>query len=100
MTPLAVNGYLRVWASSKNRTNPLGPLHTNFKLAKEAGNFLALVDAQTNIVSAFDPYPAQTQDISYWRDRIDPNLVVYFTTPTPGAPNSSGAIGLRSGPCI
>jgi hypothetical protein len=98
MTPLAVNGYLRVWASNKNRTNPLAPLHTNFRLAKEAGNFLALVDAKTNIVSAFDPYPLQQSDISYGRDRVDPTLIGYFSTPTPGAPNAIGGSGFAPDP--
>ena len=84
---LAPNKYLLVWASGKNRTNPAAALHANFKLDKDGG-FLALLDRRTNIVSSFDPYPAQPADNSYGRDRIDPNLVGFFTTPTPGAQNT------------
>src|SRR6185436_6759102 len=98
MPPLPVNGYLRIWASTKDRTNPLLPLHTNFRLAREAGNFLGLMDAQTNIVSAFDPYPLQQEDVSYGRDRVDPNLVGFFSTPTPGAPNSTTGTGFAAEP--
>src|SRR5439155_10801108 len=63
--PLQPNSYMIVWASPKNRINPLAPLHTNFKLAKEAGNYLALVQPNaTNIISAFVSYPAQQPDSS------------------------------------
>jgi len=87
--PLQNNSYLVVWASAKNRTNPLAALHTNFKLAREAGSYLALVDPNTNVVSAFNPYPLQQPDISYGRDVVDPNLVGYFTNSTPGKPNAT-----------
>jgi hypothetical protein len=96
--PLAANSYLRIWASNKNRTNPLAPLHVNFRLAKEAGNFLALSDAGTNILSSFNPYPQQETDISYGRDRVDPELLGYFTTPTPGAQNTVGGTGFAADP--
>jgi hypothetical protein len=98
MPPIPVNGYLRIWASEKNRTNPLAPLHLNFKLSKDAGSFLALSDTRTNIVSSFNPYPEQFEDISYGRDRADPELVGYFNTPTPGAPNTVGGSGFAADP--
>src|SRR5204862_3077645 len=43
------NNYVLIWCSAKNRTNLNAPLHTSFKLQKEAGGFLALVNPQTNI---------------------------------------------------
>ncbi len=98
MSPLNVNGYLRVWASEKDRRPPLGHLHTNFRLSNNAGGFLALVDPQTNIVSTFDPYPAQQEDISYGRDQVDPGIVGYFSAPTPGAPNSTRGSGFAAEP--
>jgi hypothetical protein len=95
---IQANQYLLVWASEKNRTNPGAPLHTNFRLSSE-GEFLALVDPQTNIVSSFEPvYPPQRSDISYGRDRVDPTLVGYFMTPTPGAPNSTSGEGFADEP--
>jgi hypothetical protein len=90
---LAANSYLLVFASGKDRTNVTGRLHTNFQLS-DRGEFLALVDPQTNIVSSFSPvYPTQQKDVSYGRDRFSSELVGYFTTPTPGAPNSTVGAG-------
>ncbi len=90
---LAPNSYLVVFASEKNRTNPAAPLHTNFKLEK-SGEYLALVDSATNVLSEFAPiFPAQQQDVSYGRDRLTPGLTGYFATPTPGAANSTSGAG-------
>lgn len=83
--------YLVVFASEKNRTNPTARLHTNFKLSS-SGDFLALLDAQTNIISQFSPLPPMGKDVSYGRDRSDFSQTGYFDKPTPGAGNSiSGA---------
>ncbi|HXI51061.1 MAG TPA: lamin tail domain-containing protein, partial [Candidatus Saccharimonadales bacterium] len=93
---LEANSYLIVFASGKNRTNEAGVLHTNFRLDHD-GEYLALVDPATNIVSAFSPaYPPQLPDVSYGRDRLDPALVGYFTQPTPGAPNTPGGVGFAT----
>lgn len=95
---LAVNGYLLVWASEKNRTVVGSPLHTNFKLDPD-GDYLALVNAQTNVVSAFAPlYPAQRTDVSYGRDRANPTVTGFFVTPTPGAPNTTSGAGFAPDP--
>jgi hypothetical protein len=91
---LLSRSYLVVWASGNNRTNAAAPLHTNFKLNKAAGSFLALVYSDgSTVVSAFSPYPQQYDDVSYGRDRLDPLLVGYFTTPTPGAANATAGAG-------
>ncbi len=95
---LAPRAYLVVWASGMEQANPLAPLHTNFKLAAE-GEYLALVDPHTNVVSEFAPtYPPQQPDISYGRDRTTPTLVGYFATPTPGAANSTSGTGFAPEP--
>lgn len=87
------NTYLVVFASGKNRTNAAGNLHTSFQLRASSG-YLALVNPTTNIISAFSPtYPTQVTDISYGRDRVDPSILGYFTTPTPRAANSSSGAG-------
>jgi hypothetical protein len=91
------NKYLLVWASSKNRTNPAAPLHTNFKLGKDGG-YLGLADPNTNVVSAFNPYPAQQTDVSYGSDRVDPTLVGFYSVPTPGAQNSTSGTGFAPEP--
>jgi len=86
-------GYIVVFASEKNRTNPAAPLHSNFKLEK-GGEYLALVGPQTNVLSAFAPlYPVQREDVSYGRDVLSPDLVGYYSTPTPGRANSTSGGG-------
>ena len=63
---IPANGYLRVFATSKDRTANTSLLHTNFQL-NSSGEFLALVTPDgTTIADSFAPaYPPQFQDISY-----------------------------------
>jgi hypothetical protein len=90
---LSPKSTLIVWASGKNRASSTAPLHTSFKLNK-AGGYLALVLPDgIHVVSALDPsYPAQRTDVSYGRDRSNPALLGFFTTPTPGAPNATAGV--------
>ena len=97
--PLAAGKYLIVWASGRNRTDPSLPLHTSFKLGKDGG-YLALVNPATNVVSAFAPYPVQTADVSYGRDRVDPNILGFFATPTPGGQNVIGGPTVTPAPVL
>lgn len=90
--------FLLIWASGADQTNPLAPLHTNFKLSAD-GEYLALVDPQINVISEFAPtYPPQRPDISYGRDQTSPTLVGYYSTPTPGAANSTRGFGFAPEP--
>ena len=59
-------GYLVVFASSKNRATPGGELHTNFSLSGD-GEYLALVRPDgTTVESAYAPaFPPQFDDLSY-----------------------------------
>ncbi len=90
---LQPNAYLLVYASGKNRTNSTLPLHTSFKIATEAGGYLALLNASGQIVSAFTNYPAQVEDVSYGRANGAPNVLGFFVKPTPGAPNTQSGAG-------
>jgi len=57
--------FLVVFASSKNRTDPLEELHTNFRLAG-SGEYLALVEPDLTIAHEYSPtYPPQQEDVSY-----------------------------------
>ena len=60
--------YLVVFASNKDRRNPLANLHTNFKL-DAGGEFLGLTKAETGggttVVQSWNPYPPQAADVSY-----------------------------------
>ena len=63
---LAPDAYLVVFASEKDRKDPTGPLHTNFKLDGD-GEYLALVRPDgVTVVSEFAPaFPVQVPDVSY-----------------------------------
>jgi len=63
---LAPGAYLVVFASGKDRIDPAGVLHTNFRLNRD-GEYLGLVrpDGHT-VASEFSPaYPIQAPDVSY-----------------------------------
>ncbi|HKJ41006.1 MAG TPA: chitobiase/beta-hexosaminidase C-terminal domain-containing protein [Sunxiuqinia sp.] len=83
---LGADNYLVIFASEKDRTDPTGELHTNFKLSG-SGEFLALVepDGTTISYSYGDQFPAQQADVSYG---IYAGQHVYFNQPTPGEPNT------------
>ena len=82
--------YLVVFASSKNRINPAGQLHTDFSLSS-SGEFLALVLPNgTTILSSFGSrYPEQFMNESFGF-APDSSELQYFSTPTPGAANTAG----------
>ena len=86
--------YLVVFASGKDRKPVSGQLHTNFKLAV-GGEPLGLYspDSPRQLVSGFDPFPEQRNDVSYGRDLF--GALRYFGTPTPGSANGlSSTVGV------
>lgn len=89
---LASKAYLLIYASGKDHTNAAAPLHTSFKL-KQEGGYLALSDNSGSVVSEFTAYPRQYEDVAYGRDRVAPEVVGYFSSPTPGAANSTSGAG-------
>ncbi len=91
---LPAGEYLVVIASGRDLTDPLGYLHTNFKLDRK-GSYLALVQpGGTPIEDAFTPsYPEQFTDISYGIQTSDSTLR-FFSAPTPGTANGSGYLGV------
>ena len=91
--PVPAGGYLVVFASARDTTDPQGKVHTNFSLA-DAGEFLALVRPDgVTIDSQFAPaFPRQTTDVSYgWHPSN--GTLRFFGTPTPGAANNAGFDG-------
>jgi hypothetical protein len=95
---IGANSALLIWASGKDIASAESPLHTSFKLGS-GGDYLALADPRTNIVSEFAPqYPPQRPDISYGRDRVSPDLAGFFEIPTPGAPNATAGAGFAPEP--
>lgn len=97
---IPAGGYLLVWASGKDPERPGGEPHTNFKLSGN-GEFLALVDPNGNVVSAFSPtYPTQRDDVSYGRDLVEPGIVGFFLVPTPGRANAPSGPGFAPDPVL
>ena len=97
-TNLPAGGFLVVFASGADRRTPGSRLHTNFQLSA-GGEYLALVRPDgTNIASEFKPtYPPQVPDLSHGVVQVPQGNSwergpsgVYFTQPTPGAPNLGG----------
>jgi hypothetical protein len=92
---LEPKGFLVVFASNKDRTNPAGVLHTNFKLSA-SGGYLALVRANGTIATEFNLYPAQYDDRPYGFGQsvstttlIAPGAAVRYLVPTSSSPNNA-----------
>lgn len=87
-------GFLLIYASGSGVPDANGNLHSNFRLSA-GGENLALIRPSGNIASEFasagEDYPAQDDDISYG---VHPSteLPVFFSAPTPGAPNDPSGI--------
>ncbi|HZZ56467.1 MAG TPA: lamin tail domain-containing protein, partial [Opitutaceae bacterium] len=86
---LPPGGYLVVFCSEKNYTNPAQPLATNFNLAA-SGGYVGLVEADGATVANSYTYPPQYPDVSYGvsqpTDGSAPQIG-YFEVATPGAAN-------------
>ena len=94
---MAPNEFLVVFASGKDRAVAGAELHTDFQLDKAGGSFLALSrpDGQggTEIVTLFNPYGRQYEDVSFGFYGDSPPLASgYFQSPTPGTPNDQTAV--------
>ncbi|ESU24171.1 hypothetical protein FEDK69T_06070 [Flavobacterium enshiense DK69] len=81
--------YLLVWCSDKNKTNPANALHTNFKIGAD-GETLYLTNQSTTTLSTF-PTVSLPDNISYGKSPNGTGSYFYFSTPTPGQPNSTTA---------
>ena len=58
-------GFLTLFASGKNRTNSLAPLHTSFRL-RSSGEYLGLLDANSQVVHEFAPqFPSLEDDTAF-----------------------------------
>lgn len=93
-TNIAAGQYLIVYASGSGVPDANGNLHTNFRLASD-GEYLALTSPVGSVFSEFNPggasYPGQDDDISYGLHPVSADRV-YFSSPTPGAPNDPSGL--------
>ncbi len=84
-------GFLTVFASGKNRTDPVFDLHANFKL-DGSGEYLALFEPLGRAASEFSPaYPEQSADVSY---AFLDGAYLPTNRPTPGAQNLFGSAAI------
>jgi hypothetical protein len=90
---IPAKGFVVVFASGKDRRTDTTRLHTNFKIAREAGGYLGLSDPSGSPVSVIQSYPVQFENVSYGRPPGNPEEPGYFPTPTPGKPNSNSGPG-------
>ena len=96
---IAPNGYRIVFASDKDRRDPLGELHTNFKLDAD-GDYLALVDRDGLTVlqqfpvdyPATNHFPRQKENVSYGLGST--GGIGFMRPPTPGATNGPAFQGV------
>lgn len=80
-------GYLLVFCSDKDRTNPASELHTNFKISS-GGESVSLTNPGGTTVDSVPP-TAIASDISYGRQPNGTGAFVFFATVTPNAVNSA-----------
>ena len=78
--------FLLVWASGKNRSQPGGPLHTNFAISA-AGEEVLITRPDGVRLDELPPTPIPT-DISYGRQPDGGEQWYFFNEPTPGGPNT------------
>ena len=104
--PVVINpdSYLVVFASGKDRRDPGGELHTNFRIGAD-GEYLGLVHSDgVTVADAYAPtFPPQFPDVSYGRTRENESESVqlgFMAEPTPGLPNSEGFRGFTPEPGV
>ena len=83
--------FLLVWASGKNRFNPLEPMHTNFSVSS-SGEELQLNTPLGDVLDYVPPI-ALPSDISRGRKPDGEEQWFYFDKPSPGQPNDTPSFG-------
>lgn len=96
--PLNPGQYTIVFASDKDRDDPEGQLHTNFKIAG-SGGFLALVLPDGRTVAHAYTYPEQFGDVSYGLSSSTAGTITEMTllpeyTPATAWIPTDGSLGL------
>lgn len=82
---LAAGGYLLIYASGNDASDPDQPLHANFKLNAASGA-VYLMQSTGQVIDKIE-YENQSQDISMGRDVSDIATWKAFDKPTPGFAN-------------
>lgn len=89
---LPAGGYIVIFCSEKNYTDPTQPLATSFNLSA-SGGYVALVEADGKTVASSYSYLAQYPDVSYGVSQptssTEQPQTGYFQLATPGSANGS-----------
>ena len=85
-TTLAPGAFLVLWASGDNRVTSAG-WHTNFQLGR-GGEYVGLFGPDGQLVDAVT-FGEQKADVALGRAKTVSDQWVFFSTPTPGAPNTT-----------
>ncbi|MDG5815005.1 CotH kinase family protein [Chitinispirillales bacterium ANBcel5] len=86
---LEPNQIIVLWASGKDRRNPQGQLHTNFRIAR-SGEEVILTEPAGERIDELKPVEIPT-DWSVGRIEGDTERWFFFKQPTPGKPNTTEA---------
>ena len=97
VTTLAPGAFLVVWASGANRVEPEG-WHTNFRLSR-GGEYAGLFGPDGQVVDAVT-FGEQEVDVSLGRLGTVSSAWVAFSTPTPGAANTTRSRALPGAPPV
>jgi sugar lactone lactonase YvrE len=85
---IPAGGYLVVYASSNDLTDPTKELHTNFGLSAD-GEYLGLIKPDGSVASDYAPaFPEQFADVSYGIPAGE-SSAGHLQAPTPGSANSA-----------
>ncbi len=95
---IPAEGFLVIFASGKDLSDPAGELHTHFQLEK-SGEYLGLIDVDgTTIIDQYPVdhpqelvYPQQKDSVSYGRDANGD--IGYLQPSTPGSENGIRSLG-------
>jgi hypothetical protein len=89
---LPAGGYLVVFCSEKDYTDPSMPLATNFNISA-SGGYLALVESDGKTVASSYTFPVQYPDVSYGVSQptsaAEQPQTGYFQAATPGTANGN-----------
>ncbi len=96
---IEAGGFLLIWASGKDRADPAGLLHTNFRISRDGEEVLLTRPdgtMQDELVPTFIP-----TDVSFGRKPDGKDHWFYFEEPTPGEANTTaGATHILDPPAL
>ena len=84
---IAPGEYLLLWCSGKDKTDPLTPLHSNFKISAD-GEIVTLTDPEGVVVDSYNGVIIP-QNFSYGRQPDGGANFMIFPEPTPGEGNTT-----------